>query len=362
MTMTRGLIFGKFAPLTNGHIAFIRQAAQQVSALYLFLSYDQKFVDAQPEWIRPKLGLADRYRDLLDVIADEGLDNVKVDYVDESNIPGYPEGGAAYAKLIREKQPFVKYDFAFSSEPEYESYFNEFFPEAKHVVIDAERKEVPISATMIRNDPYNNFYNLAWPARKRFMKKVAIIGVESTGKTTLTQHLARTFNAGWIPEIGRLICEREYHSSEFAMSREDYLRIAMEHRLKEMEFAGWGDRGVMFSDTTNLITHFSGICAGKIEHGDRLFHALNLEEGENFYDLILYLTPEVPWVADPLRLQDTPEKREETNGILECMVNYYYNKCKVVAIQGNSYEDRTKQAEEAVRKLLNIKGEQDGVS
>ena len=46
MTITRGLIFGKFAPLTNGHIEFIRQAASQVSALYLFLSYDQKFVDA----------------------------------------------------------------------------------------------------------------------------------------------------------------------------------------------------------------------------------------------------------------------------------------------------------------------------
>uniref|UniRef100_A0AAU8GIC5 Nicotinamide-nucleotide adenylyltransferase n=1 Tax=Salmonella phage vB_SEnST11_KE22 TaxID=3161173 RepID=A0AAU8GIC5_9CAUD len=357
MPITRGLMFGKFAPLTQGHVEFISRAAEQVDALYLFLSYDQKFVDAQPEWIRPKLGLSDRYRDLLDVVADLGLDNVKVDYVDESNIPGYPEGGAAFAKLIRDKQPFVKYDFAFSSEPEYESYFNEFFPEAKHVVIDAERKIVPVSATMIRNDVYNNFQLLAWPARKRFMKKVAIVGVESTGKTTLTRHLAQTFNAGWIPEIGRRICEREFHSSEFAMNREDYLRIAMEHRLKETELAGWGDRGVMFSDTTNLITYFSGICAGKMEHGDRMFHALSLEEGEKFYDLILYLTPEVPWVADPLRLQDTPEKREETNRTLECMVNYYYNKCQVVAIQGNNYEDRTKQAEEAVRKLLNITGE-----
>lgn len=362
MTMTRGLIFGKFAPLTNGHIAFIRQAAQQVSALYLFLSYDQKFVDAQPEWIRPKLGLADRYRDLLDVIADEGLDNVKVDYVDESNIPGYPEGGAAYAKLIREKQPFVKYDFAFSSEPEYESYFNEFFPEAKHVVIDAERKEVPISATMIRNDPYNNFHNLAWPARKRFMKKVAIIGVESTGKTTLTQHLARTFNTGWIPEIGRIICERQYHSSEFAMSREDYLRIAMKHRLKEMELAGWGDRGVMFSDTTNLVTHFSGICAGKMYLNDHLFRALNREEGTNFYDLVLFLSPEVPWVADPLRLQDTPEKRKETHSFLDTMIRQHYDPSKVVVISGSDYKERTQKAEEAVRKLLNIKGEQDGVS
>lgn len=357
MSLTRGLIFGKFAPLTKGHVEFISQAASQVDALYLFLSYDQKFVDAQPEWIRPKLALTDRYRDLLDIIAEACLDNVKVDYVDESDIPGYPEGSAAYAKLIRAKQPSIKYDFAFSSEPEYESYFNEFFPEAKHVVIDAERKVVPISATMIRNDPYNNFEYLAWPARKRFMKKVAIVGVESTGKTTMTRHLAKTFNAGWIPEVGRLICEREYHSSEFAMSRGDYLRIAMEHRLQEIELAGWGDRGVMFSDTTNLITYFSGICAGKIEHGDRMFHALSLEEGENFYDLILYLTPEVPWVADPLRLQDTPEKREETNRTLECLVNYYYNKCQVVAIHGDNYEDRIKQAENAVRKLLNITGE-----
>lgn len=361
MNNTRGLLFGKFAPLTNGHVEFIRQAAAQVDILYVLLSYDQKFVDAQPEWIRTKLALADRYRDLLDIVADEGLDNVKVDYVDESDIPGYPEGGAAYAKLVWDKlrnrsdMPHTGLTHAFSSEPEYESYFNKFFPEVKHVVIDAERKTVPISATMIRNDPYNNFSNLAWPARKRFMKKVAIIGVESTGKTTLTQHLAQTFNAGWIPEIGRLICEREYHSSEFAMTREDYLRIAMEHRLKEMELAGWGDRGAMFSDTTNLITHFSGICAGKIEHGDRLFHALNLEEGENFYDMVLYLTPEVPWVADPLRLQDTPEKREDTNRTLEVMVNYYYNKCQVVAISGDNYEDRIKQAEAAVRKLLGVK-------
>lgn len=357
MTITRGLIFGKFAPLTNGHIEFIRQAASQVSALYLFLSYDQKFVDAQPEWIRPKLGLADRYRDLLDVIADEGLDNVKVDYVDESNIPGYPEGSAAYAKLIRAKQPFVKYDFAFSSEPEYESYFNEFFPEAKHIVVDAERKDVPISATMVRSDPYKYMEYIAWPARKRFTKRVAIVGVESTGKTTMAKHLAKLFKTEWIPEVGRLICENEYHGTESTMGRNEYLRVAYEHRRRENEVLEWAHRGVIFSDTTNLITHFSGICSGQLEHGDRLFQALNLEEGENFYDLILYLTPEVPWVADPLRLQDTPEKREETNRILECMVNYYYNKCQVVAIQGNSYKDRIKQAEEAVRKFMKTKGE-----
>lgn len=359
MTITRGLIFGKFAPLTNGHVAFIRQAASQVSCLYLFLSYDQKFVDAQPEWIRPKLGLADRYRDLLDVIVDEGLDNVKVDYVDESNIPGYPEGGAAYAQLIREKQPFVKYDFAFSSEPEYESYFNEFFPEAKHIVVDAERKDVPISATMVRSDPYKYMEYIAWPARKRFTKRVAIVGVESTGKTTMTKHLAKLFKTEWIPEVGRLICENEYHGTESTMGRNEYLRVAYEHRRQENEVLEWAHRGIIFSDTTNLITHFSGICSGQLDHRDKVFRALSIEEGYNFYDLVICLSPEVPWVADPLRLQDTPEKRKETHSLLDTMIRASYDTSKVVVISGSDYDERTQKAEEAVRKLLNIKGEKD---
>lgn len=355
--ITRGLIFGKFAPLTRGHVEFIRQAAQQVSKLYLFLSFDQKFVDSQPEWIRPKLKLTDRLRDLLDIVEDEGLDNVEVDYVDETYIPGYPEGGAAYAKLIREKQPFVKYDFAFSSEPEYESYFNEFFPEAKHIVVDAERKDVPISATMVRSDPYKYMEYIAWPARKRFTKRVAIVGVESTGKTTMTKHLAKRFKTEWIPEVGRLICENEYHGTESTMGRNEYLRIAYEHRRRENEVLEWAHRGIIFSDTTNLITHFSGICSGQLDHRDKVFRALSIEEGYNFYDLVIFLSPEVPWVADRLRLQDTANKRRETNKLLYTMVRVSYDDKKVVFIDGSDYKDRIDKAIVAVNKLLGVDNE-----
>lgn len=357
MTMTRGLIFGKFAPLTRGHVEFIRQAARQVSKLYLFLSFDQKFVDSQPEWIRPKLKLTDRLRDLWDIVEDEGLDNVEVDYVDESYIPGYPEGGAAYAKLIREKQPFVKYDFAFSSEPEYESYFNEFFPEAKHIVVDAERKDVPISATMVRSDPYKYMEYIAWPARKRFTKRVAIVGVESTGKTTMAKHLAKLFKTEWIPEVGRLICENEYHGTESTMGRNEYLRVAFEHRRRENEVLEWAHRGVIFSDTTNLITHFSGICSGQLDHRDKVFRALSIEEGYNFYDLIICLSPEVPWVADPLRLQDTADKRRETNKLLYAMIRASYDDKKVVFIDGSDYKERIDKAVAAVNKLLGADNE-----
>ena len=45
-------------------------------------------------------------------------------------------------------QPF---DYVYSSEPSYSDYFKRAYPFAEHIIIDMERKAVPISATMIRN-------------------------------------------------------------------------------------------------------------------------------------------------------------------------------------------------------------------
>lgn len=352
--MKVGLIFGKFAPLTAGHVNFIQMAVEYgVDKLYLFLSFDQKFNDTQTPWMQKRLGLTDRLLDLHRLIEDYGLTNkVIVNYVDESNIPGYPEGGAAYANLIREKIPEGEVlTHAFSSEPEYGSYFADFFPEVEHVVLDAERKGVDISATRIRTNLRENFNYLSDQAKPRFVKRVAIIGVESTGKSTMTQCLENHYATTSTPEIGRDICEELFCGSEFLMDRTAYLKVAMAHRLEE--YMNSNDAHVVhISDTTNLITHFSGVCAGKVEYNDLTFAMLSVEEASNFYDLVLFLSPEVEWVADPLRLQDTAEKRHTTNGLLDIMVKEFYQDVLVVHITGDNYEDRINQAIEAIDKLL----------
>ncbi|QGZ16328.1 putative NadR transcriptional regulator / nicotinamide-nucleotide adenylyltransferase [Erwinia phage Hena1] len=354
--MINGLIFGKFAPLTLGHIELIDRAISHCDHLYLFLSFDQKFVDTQPVWIREKLSLVNRLRDLKDLVRDANdnvRDKITVLYVDESDIPGYPEGAKAYEGLIRNALPEgVVLHKAFSSEKEYDVYFSAHFPECEHVVIDPDRNVVPISATKIRNDVFNNFNMLSPPAKQRFVKKVAIVGVESTGKTTLAINLAKHYNARYTSEIGRTICEEDYHSSEFLMNRADYLNIALDHRQVEEWHVRQSEVGVTFSDTTNLITQFSAICAGKIGVIDPTFEALSKEEGDNFYDLVLYLQPDVPWVADPLRLQDTAEKREETNFILDRMIKHSYNRVHVVKISGSDFTERTADAIRAVEALL----------
>lgn len=334
----------------------IEECLKRCDHLYLFLSFDQKFVDTQPSGLQEKLSLIYRLRDLKDLVSNSPehvRSRITVSYVDESDIPTYPEGSSAYAQLIREALPSgVVLSKAFSSEIEYGEYFSEFFPECEHVVIDAERKTVAISATQVRNAVFDNYGMLSGPAKKRFVKKVAIVGVESTGKSTLTGLLAKHFQARYTPEVGREICEEEFHASEALMQREDYLRVAMEHRAEEIEKVNRSPVGVVFSDTTNLITHFSAVCSGNVWEDDRLFSALSKEEGDNFYDLILYLQPDVPWVEDPLRLQNTPEKREETNKLLAAMIYTAYNKEKVVIIAGSSYEERFQMALSAVNNLL----------
>lgn len=352
--MKVGLIFGKFAPLTAGHVNFIRMAVESgIDRLYLFLSFDQKFNDTQTPWMQKRLGLTQRLWDLKSLIEDSGLNHkVIVDYVDESNILGYPEGGKAYAELIRAKIPEGEVlTHAFSSEPEYTSYFSEYFPEVEHVVLDAERTAVDISATRIRTNLRDNFEYLSEQAKPRFVKRVAIIGVESTGKSTMTQCLENHYATTSTPEIGRDICEELFCGSEFLMDREAYLKVAMAHRLEE--HMNSNDAHVVhISDTTNLITHFSAICAGKVSYNDDMFMSLAIEEAHNFYDLVLFLSPEVEWVADPLRLQDTAGKRENTNTLLWDMVHDFYCAVPVVHITGTDYEDRINQAIKAIDKLL----------
>lgn len=352
--MNVGLIFGKFAPLTAGHVHFIRMAVDSgIDRLYLFLSFDQKFNDTQTRWMQDRLGLTQRLLDLKSLIQDSGLQHkVIVDYVDESNIPGYPEGGKAYAELIRAKIPEGEIlTHAFSSEPEYTEYFSEHFPEVEHVVLDAERKGVDISATRIRTNLRDNFEYLSNQARPRFVKRVAIIGVESTGKSTMTEVLAQHYGTTSTPEVGRHICEQMYNGSEFLMDREAYLKIAMIHRIEEFSNSNQA-HVVHISDTTNLITHFSAICAGKVSYNDDMFMSLAVEEAHNFYDMVLYLSPEVEWVADPLRLQDTDSKREYTNTLLWDMVHDLYRGVPVVHITGDDYENRINQAIKAIDKLL----------
>ena len=76
--------------------------------------------------------------------------NVEFHIVDvmELKNPDGTEDWDAETPLVRQYVP--KMDYVFSSEPQYGEYFKRAYPEATHIIVDAERTTYPISSTMIR--------------------------------------------------------------------------------------------------------------------------------------------------------------------------------------------------------------------
>lgn len=339
-----GLFFGKFAPLTTGHIAAITQAATMVEELYVVLCWDEKFQSTLTPELQKVLTKRNRLMWLKDTF--KHMSKIKITFVDETPIQSYPDGCSEFTNLVRNQlvydfhQPFI--DVVFSSETEYNDYFSQYWPDSEHILIDPPRQFVDISATRVRSNPYEHWDFIAPAAHKHFVKKVCIIGVESTGKSTLTINLANYFSTQYVEEVGRTICEAEYHWSEDMMNIEDYVYVAMEHKIKEHKLEKTANK-VLFSDTNNLITLFSAECTGRTS--TVLSQMANAED----YDLVIMLDIDVPWVYDPLRLNNTDEKRISTFEHLKFLCKAHGVKYHLVS---GTYDERYKTSIQLVKNLL----------
>ena len=152
--MTHGFYGGKFMPMHKGHLYCIDVAARMCDELtvIMFFGGDQEIsIQKQTMLLRDRVMLSPyrRWAQLTRVC--KGYDNVNVEYVDVTlcKNPDGSEDWDAETPLVRKFVPHM--DFVFSSEPSYSDYFARAYPEAKHIIIDAERMTFPISSTMIRN-------------------------------------------------------------------------------------------------------------------------------------------------------------------------------------------------------------------
>lgn len=94
----------------------------------------------------------------------------------------------------------------FSSQPEHRSFAQALG--AEFVLLDPERRVVPISGTQIRQSPLRHWDFLPDCVRPFFVKVVRIIGAEGSGKTTLCRSLAGYFQTCFVPEFAALLAER----------------------------------------------------------------------------------------------------------------------------------------------------------
>jgi NadR type nicotinamide-nucleotide adenylyltransferase len=123
------------------------------------------------------------------------------------------------------------------------------------------------------------------------MRKIAITGPESTGKSMLAEQLAAHYRASWVPEYAR-----EYLANLGRPYGEpDILAIAM-GQLERESMAEKTAGGYLFCDTELLVTKIWS------EVRYRRCDPWILQTLESHpYDLFLLCDIDLPWEYDPLR-------------------------------------------------------------
>ncbi len=123
------------------------------------------------------------------------------------------------------------------------------------------------------------------------LKRIAVTGPESTGKSRLAEQLALHYNTIWVSEYAREYIEklhRPYNS-------DDILEIAKGQYDREMKLEG-NANGLLFCDTEFIVLkiwyeHFFKTCPDWILDKIRT----------HVYDLYLLTNIDLPWEPDPQR-------------------------------------------------------------
>lgn len=131
------------------------------------------------------------------------------------------------------------------------------------------------------------------------IKKIAIVGPESTGKSTITSALAKHFQTLWVPEYARYYCDALTAPCDL----QDEVNMFHGQLALEASILAIAEKDFVFCDTTFItVKIWSDEVFG--ETPKIVLDALP----KYTYDLYLLMDIDLPWQEDPLR--DFPHKRE----------------------------------------------------
>ena len=192
---------------------------------------------------------------------------------------------------------FTSEDYGEGFAEELSSYFGARDPGAnrvRHVLVDRERRVFPVSATWLRSDIHAHREWLSPVVYASFVRRVCLLGGESSGKSELTEALALHFGTVHVAEFGREL----WSAKAGALAFEDMREIA-EVQVAQEEQAAQRARRFLFCDTSPLTTLFySRHLFGK---ADPALEGL----AERGYDLTVLCAPDFPFVQDGTRQHES---------------------------------------------------------
>ncbi|SFN18973.1 HTH-type transcriptional regulator, transcriptional repressor of NAD biosynthesis genes [Izhakiella capsodis] len=342
---TVGVVFGKFYPLHTGHIYLIQRACSQVDELHIIMGYDEprdlqlfknSAMSQQPT-------ISDRLRWLLQTFKYQK--NIHIHSFNEQGMEPYPHGWDVWSEGISAFMATkgITADRVYTSEEGDAPQFRRWLG-IDAVVIDPLRSFMNISGTQIRHNPFRYWEYIPTEVKPFFVRTVAILGGESSGKSTLVNKLATIFNTTSAWEYGRDYVFSHLGGDEMALQYSDYDKIAL-GQAQYIDFAVKYANRVAFVDTDFVTTQ--AFCK-KYEGREHPFVQALIDEYR--FDLVILVENNVPWVADGLRSLGSSVDRKEFQSLLVSLLEANHIPYKHVT--EDDYDRRFMRCIELVREML----------
>ncbi|WP_273707955.1 nicotinamide-nucleotide adenylyltransferase [Leuconostoc mesenteroides] len=299
-----GVFFGTLAPMHVGHQAEIYKAAALNDGVVVIAS---GYTNDRGYQIG--LSVEKRFRYLREAFSDET--DIKVDYINEDNIPMMPDGWDEWTGIIVEtvKRNIVNKDATitfYTGEKDYKNQLETRLPKNGQFKVSLmDRTVLKISATDIRKDPIGNWDYINRVFRRHFAKKVTVMGSASTGKSTLVRRLARTSNSPFSEEYAREYQEKSNVSDEELVVK-DYIRLIQgQYDANSREINSPANNGLTIFDTDAMVTKvYADMWLNDVDNA-QLKPLFDNTIGEELIDLILLIPPVTPYVDDGFRNMTT---------------------------------------------------------
>lgn len=170
------------------------------------------------------------------------------------------------------------------------------------------------------------------------IKRIVLIGPESTGKTELSKYLADTFHTTYVPEYARYYIENLNRPYAYADVESIALKQIKLEETKEKEA-----NQVLFYDTFLVLTKvwFDVVFKKRPFWIDKRIKSSEI-------DFFLLCDTQIPWVQDPVR-ENGGEMREKLFEIYRNELEHYDFNYEIVSGIG---DERFKNALNSVNKFL----------
>lgn len=213
--------------------------------------------------------------------------------------------------------------------------------ECDFIPIDIARETFPVSATMLRENIYENWDFLIDSAKPYFIKKLCLIGPESTGKSTLGKFLAKKINTIYVPEYAKAVIDKQ-NGNFYSHNVQQFVEAQINTEKALAKFTN----KIMICDSSAITTQiYANLCF----EGD--FSWIDNYINNHKYNHFLLFKPDVPFIDDTHRktLEDPTSKRDD-------MFNLFQKKLDDLSfpytIIDGDYENRQMKALKVVKTLF----------